>query len=336
MITPQSASEIENVLGAARNTEEVDPKTSAELVLAVADAHSHHHPIEQRIELLNRAVTAAERAGDDRLLARAFAARGTAALLAGRLAEAASDGERAARIATATHATREAVDAELLLARVAVDRVNLEEAHARALRAVEIATDDSRGRALYVLGWIETQRGDAPASEVHLSRALSAARDRHDLTTQGLVLTALAELAQIGARVEEAVDLHGRAVQVARETGNRPLEALAGLNRAYALAEIPDYERSAAHALDAMSVARALGDRRLEVLALACVGFAQQGRGRLDEALAATTSAVSQVAGDYAAIVARTCHAAVLGERRSFTEAKATFAALFDGRAPLT
>jgi predicted ATPase len=324
--------EMGNILAAIRASEEANPAACARMTVLIAPVLATYHPLEARLDLLERAVKASERAcGENEpavVLCRSLCARGAALLLGGRLAEATADAERVLALTRSIDAAEEAGSAEALLARIAVDRMSLPDACAHAGRAVERISGEGRARALHTLGWIQTQLGEVDGARRSLTSALAACDATRDRVTEGLVLTAMGELEQASRRPDEAVRIHERAGTVARETGNRSLEALAALNLAYALLELPAFDRVAHHSLAALGIAREVGDQRLEVIALAALGISRQAEGELDEALASTTRALAIPAGEYAASVARICHAAILAERGALAEARAIMASL--------
>ncbi|MBB5953840.1 tetratricopeptide (TPR) repeat protein/transcriptional regulator with XRE-family HTH domain [Saccharothrix tamanrassetensis] len=158
-------------------------------------------------------------------------------------------------------------------------------AHYREALALADDLGFAKGRAVVLtnLGVVHTRLGDHDRALRDLREALDIFADPGGTAR---ALGNLAEVHRLGGRIEEALELFGRALELARGIGARGIETevLNNLGPAYLAAGAPDLAR--AHHAEALAVARAIGDRYEEARALEGLGSADRAVGPWEEALA--------------------------------------------------
>ncbi|MEU6148546.1 tetratricopeptide repeat protein [Actinosynnema sp. NPDC047251] len=158
-------------------------------------------------------------------------------------------------------------------------------AHYREALALADGLGFAHGRAVVLtnLGVVYTRLGDLDQASTVLHEALDLFADPGGTAR---ALGNLAELHRLGGRAHEALELFGRALELARRIGARgiEIEVLNNLGAAHLAAGEPDLARSC-H-VDALAAARAIGDRYEEARALEGLGCADRAVGPWREALA--------------------------------------------------
>jgi predicted ATPase len=245
-------------------------------------------PFGIHLELLDRALTAAEGAGADPLLeARALAARGRARKLRGLDAAGLDDLERACERARALGAPR--VEASVLtdLGVLHHQRRAMELARAAYERALEIhrAEGDRRAeaRVLGNLGALHHDERRFDEAMRHYEPAISIAEVVGDRRTEGIFCGNAALVEQERGRSREARSLYERACAVLEEVGDHRLYAITLGNLGGIDHEDGRLDEAAKSHARAVALLADVGDRRSGAIAHARLGAALAGLDRLRE-----------------------------------------------------
>ncbi len=286
-----------DALTAFQRWKDEEPALAARLVVALSDLLLFRGLVELRAELLEAAVAAAERAGDERVLARALAL------------EARVHGELGS-----------SAQAEQGL-------------HRAALLAAKVGDETTRLDAARTLGWMQIARGQAEEAQ----RALEDVRERHrargEARGQADACAALGVLFALTGRRAEALASLQAALGIHVETGDTLRQekvlgfgALAGFDAKELARGLPRdvLSRAPARSIDVLpaSVAEMVaseaeaGRRWRDALDDYLVGAAAEGRGDTTGALAAFERAIGafRSAGMPRGLAAVQAHAAVAFE----------------------
>ncbi|WP_433929114.1 tetratricopeptide repeat protein [Sorangium cellulosum] len=256
---------------------------------AVEPVLSTRGPFGAQLELLDRALAAAEAlAADPLVAARALAARGRARRLRGQAEAARADLERA-------RAQAAALGAAALVSGIVADlgvlhhgRREMERAreHYEQALALHRALGDRRaeGRALGNLGALyhDERREDEAAG--HYERAIAIAAEIGDGRLEGIFSTNAGLLEQERGAPAQARRRYERAVAILGEVGDLRLLAITLGNLGALHHEEGRLDDARACHGRAVALLREVGDRRSEAIALCRLGAALASRGEIDEA----------------------------------------------------
>ncbi|WP_437710650.1 tetratricopeptide repeat protein [Sorangium sp. So ce448] len=274
---------------APRAGSEAAAERALRALCAVEPVLSTRGPFGAQLELLDRALAAAEAlAADPRVVARALAARGRARRLRGQAEAALEDLERA-------RAQAAALDAEALLSGILADlgvlhhgRRDMERArdhYAQAL-ALHRALGDRRaeGRVLGNLGALhhdERREGEAAA---YYEQAIAIAAEIGDGRMEGIFSTNAGLLEQERGAPAQARRRYERAAAILGEVGDLRLLAITLGNLGALHHEEGRLADARACHGRAVGLLREVGDRRSEGIALCRLGAALASVGEVEEA----------------------------------------------------
>lgn len=290
------AAELDNLVAVCRRQLDDAPDLSIRAALlldAVADVRG---PFDGHLAVLDRAIDAARRVGDDLLEARVRLARGRFLMACSRFPPAHRDAERALSLAESRGDRRVEGLVLSLLTRIHRYAGRVAEARDCGQRAFEALTEvDEVFEASTVqglLGVIEHGEGDLDRAREHFERALAlhaeaghvrwAAADR---ANYGLLEIERGEPDRARALLEEGI-----AIQ--RRLGDRRRVGIALCILAVLEHEQGDLERARAICDECIGIHRDVGDRRFEGLSTIQKGMVAYEEGDLDEALSLFTRAV--------------------------------------------
>lgn len=151
----------------------------------------------------------------------------------------------------------------------------------------------ARATALVQRARVRAFGGGAEAAEADLREALSIVEPLGDDAAIGRALDELATQASRARRIDEALELHGHALERLHAAGDRPAFALCLSRLAWdhvIAGRLDEGERLFAQAL---SLQRQLGNRRREGMTLGELGAVALDRGRLDDARALLTEGLA-------------------------------------------
>ncbi|WP_437852443.1 ATP-binding protein [Sorangium sp. So ce363] len=242
---------------APRAGSEAAAERALRALCAIEPVLSTRGPFGAQLELLDRALAAAEAlAADPRVVARALAARGRARRLRGQAEAALEDLERA-------RAQAAALGAEALLSGILAD-----------------------------LGVLHHGRRDMERARDHYAQALALHRARGDRRAEGRVLGNLGALHHDERREGEAAAYYEQAIAIAAEVGDGRMEGIFSTNaglleqeRGAPAQARRRYERAAA-------ILGEVGDLRLLAITLGNLGALHHEEGRLADARACHGRAV--------------------------------------------
>ncbi|MGK5676318.1 BTAD domain-containing putative transcriptional regulator [Micromonospora sp. URMC 106] len=133
--------------------------------------------------------------------------------------------------------------------------------------------------ALHNLAEIEFELGNFPAADEHLTRCLAMRRDHHDAVGEAITLVALGRThSQLGRHLDALTALTA-GLRLCRRTGNREDEWEALLSRSEVHLRLGDVALAHRDGEEALTLARAVGDRYGEAAALRQLGRVQERRG---------------------------------------------------------
>ncbi|MEV1329261.1 BTAD domain-containing putative transcriptional regulator [Micromonospora costi] len=138
--------------------------------------------------------------------------------------------------------------------------------------------------ALHNLAEIEFELGDFPAAGDHLTRCLAMRREHDDAVGEAITLVALGRTHSQLGRHRDALAALTAGLRLCRRTGNREDEWEAVLSRSEVHLRVGDVAHAHRDGEEALTLARAAGDRYGEAAALRQLGRVQQRHGAHAEA----------------------------------------------------
>ncbi len=254
------ALELENLLAAhawsvAHAADPRHAERAMVLALAADPLLARDGPFGLRFELIDAALTAADRlpeerrSVDARLLIRALESRGEGFRSTGRMDEACRDLERARSLAES------------------------------------VGDDSGAARSRYRLGLVRMVQGESDAARGLFEEALARARTCGDRLTEGRVLGWLGHLEMMLNRFDEAGALLDEAVVALREVGDRRFEAINSVTRAVILHDSGQLDEAAALYDAARAIHMEIKDTRYASTSLANLGLIAQEQGNYRRAI---------------------------------------------------
>jgi tetratricopeptide (TPR) repeat protein len=211
-----------------------DPRSAAQIVLAIDPLLHRNGPAGSHLPLLTTGIELAERSGDRELTARLFLARSRAS---------------------------SALDAAWKDCRAAW----------RVSRAIDDLA--LQAEAFLRFGWLERDREQTASAHRFLARARDLLRAAGDAAGESSAIDMLGLLAHDRGALAEAREHYEDALALQRATGQRQLEATTLSHLALAAHEHDRHEEAAAGYEASLELVRALGDRRREVYLLGLVSL---------------------------------------------------------------
>jgi tetratricopeptide (TPR) repeat protein len=255
---------LDDLLAAHRHARVGDPSRAARIALALHLVLFRRGPAGTHTEVLSSSVECATRAGDDALVASLLHARGRAHRVAGSIADATADLDRALDVARAAGAIE--VEAAVLRDLGVVERLLERPSRARELLAraakIHAALGDTRGVAIVHddLGVVEHDLGDLPAARRSYETALALEQTCGERRFEGITLSHLGAVAHDQGDLRNARARYRQALAIHREVGDRRFESFAhGFLAALAL-EQGELTRAARALDDASAADESAGD----------------------------------------------------------------------------
>jgi tetratricopeptide (TPR) repeat protein len=134
------------------------------------------------------------------------------------------------------------------------------------------------------LGTEYTEMGIMDKARLHHEAALAVAREVGNRRLEANTLCNLGLLHQVQGRYGEALEQLGAALTVSRELGNARAECIVLCNLGMAYDSLARFDEAGDHFEAALAIARAMGDRRREGQFLSYVGLLHAHRGKFDDA----------------------------------------------------
>ena len=295
------------LMAAFESTNQREPATAARIVMALSDLLLFRGLFELRAELFASAAEAAERAGDERLLARALVAKARVTLEVGRMGDAETELRRALDLATRAKDDTTKAEATRSLGWALTATSRFDEAEKLVLEAQSMHREQgsARGEAdTYVaLGIVRAFQGRRDEALAHLQSALAIHVEQGDVVRQEKVL--------------------GFATLV----GQEPREVARGLPReVLARAPAASLHLLPNHIAEAASVHRDAGERWRSAIDLYLAGASAHARGEATAAVESFERALGALkrAGVTRGTAAIHAHTALaLAESGEFAEADA-------------
>lgn len=141
-------------------------------------------------------------------------------------------------------------------------------------------------RLLGNLGAIEAAQGDFAVAEPHQEEAIAIAREIGDRNIEAAALTNFAETARLQADYETARARQSEALKLSTDIGDRSTAAFAYVNLALIAHHLGDHAAAREYAEEALPLVRANNDRYGEASALNNLGHADAALGHVDAAAA--------------------------------------------------
>ncbi len=276
--------ELDNLIDAHRQSLAVDAGRALALATAIDPLIKRCGPMELRITLLDRALSAADEVGvDSSQLIDGLLARADAAAELSRFTNAERDQRRALALARATEDVGAEARSLAALGRLAWHAGDIDEAESLFEDALPLFEDagDAEGSALTLLTTanVYTLRGDVDAARSSYERVLELLRasgQRPDLLALGL--GNLANLEQNVDELEAAESHLEQAIATAQECGERYYESTFLLHLAIAAFSRHHLDRATEICQRALKLQQELGNRRWEGVSLAVLAEIEEAR----------------------------------------------------------
>jgi len=186
------------------------------------------------------------------------------------------------------------------LAAAAVHRLEFDRAEALAREALELArrrgNAEAEASALYQLGDVAVVREDWAAAERHYEESLAIHRAAGDRIAEVSALHATGvSLSEQPGRADEAAARLERAIEIERELGLRPFEAMSSNSLAITRNKQGRHDEARALFARAIELYSAAGDRRMVAGARGNLAVLEQGLGRLGAAIEQLESAFAEL-----------------------------------------